>query len=100
MPDLKSVRTSLQETMEDDATGKGSASRVVLILGSVALCSALFVAVVIHSTGLHDMADIAKHLIYAIGGGGSANYITKLFKGSANAVPTQPGTENPQGEGQ
>ena len=102
MVELKSVRVSLQETLEDDATGRGSASRTVLILGAVALSSALFVAVVIHACGLHDMSDIAGKLIYAIGGGGTLNYVSKLFsKGSANAQPpTQPGTTNPQGDGQ
>jgi len=79
MAELKSIRTSLQEAVEDDTTKRGSAARLALILGSVALCSALFASIIIHACGLKDMNEIASKLIWTIGGGGGGTYIAKTI---------------------
>ncbi|BDU72380.1 hypothetical protein [Mesoterricola silvestris] len=77
MPDLKSIRQSLQEVMEDDATGKGSASRLAIVLTILALVWGL-VACLSMSAFLHmDTVDLVKTFVYGLTGGGAGSYTVK-----------------------
>ena len=78
--DLKPIRVSMQETMEDDATKRGSAARFVMIVGMITLCTSLIFALSVHVFMRYDMAKIINQLAYMIGGGHVA-YLTGKVTG-------------------
>jgi hypothetical protein len=94
MTDLKSMRKTAQEILEDDQTHCGSASRTAMIISALALGGALLAAIIIHAAHIHNMEEIIGKLIFTLGGGGGGAYATKIIsgifmKGSGNA-PNSP----------
>ena len=91
---LKNVRQSLQEVVEDDATGKGSASRLALILGAVTLSVALLGTLALQVYGPKDLTPIIQSLILALAGGGAGPYTCKrvmeAFRAQASSPPPAP----------
>ena len=83
---LKNFRLTLQETIEDDATGKGSSSRLVMVMSALTLCSCLCVALVYFALGHKDLEGVVNTLIVAVAGGGSAVYtfkrVAEVLKGN------------------
>ena len=92
MTDLKSIRLSLQEALEDDSTGKGSESRVNHMIGTLALVVALAGALSIHYFSSKDMTGVITTLAVILGGSGAGPYATKrvmeAFKNKDNSPPT------------
>jgi hypothetical protein len=101
---LKSIRLSLQEVLEDDATKRGSASRMGMLLGVLTLCVGFLAALVIHMCGIRDMSDVLSSLIVAIAGGGAGPYTFKrlleVWKGHgalpSSGVPSTPSPSDVQ----
>ena len=100
MADLKSIRLSAQEIIEDDATGKGSSSRFSSIYVILTLCWCLMLLVYVKCYLDKDVADLIKAFIAAITIGGPVVYGAKrdieVYKGGSNAPPQDP----PQGSAQ
>ena len=92
---LKSIRLSLQETLEDDKTGKGSASRFALVWCPVVLSVALVGSICVHVWAGKDMTSIIQSLILAVAGGGAGPYTAKrvmeAFKGTSATPDADPG---------
>jgi hypothetical protein len=84
MADLKSIRTSAQEILEDDATGKGSSSRFAMVAGIVTVCVCLFAAVTAHLCGVKDMEKLIEKLLVAVSGSGTGAYGIKSLMGVFN----------------
>lgn len=91
---LKSPRKTLQECLEDDTTGRGSGSRLALILGTLTLCVALVFALAAHGFLGRDFNSIIQSLIIAIAGGGAGPYtfkrVMEIFRMRV-AAPSAPG---------
>lgn len=88
MPDLKSIRQTLQECTEDDATGRGSGSRLVVILSVLTLCVCLVGAISAHVQFHKDMEGIISSLVAALGLGGGGPYVLKQVFGKGLALPS------------
>ncbi|HNX94902.1 MAG TPA: hypothetical protein PKL14_07040 [Holophaga sp.] len=91
MPSLKSIRQSLQECVEDDATGKGSGSRLALVMGTLTLCVGLVASLSAQVFLGRDLSSTTHYLIYAIAGGGAGPYtfkrVVEAFKGGSSEEP-------------
>ena len=95
MADLKSIRLSLQEALEDDDTKRGSASRLAMIIGIITLAVALVFSLAVMVFMGKDLHTEVKHLIYMVGGGHGAyltGKVTSMFnRGGGNAPPKAEG---------
>ena len=89
--ELKSWRQTLQESLEDDATGRGSGSRLTMLLGTISLCVGLSFALAAHGFLGKDFTGIIESLIFAIAGGTAGPYtfkhVMQAFKGDLPKTP-------------
>ena len=76
---LKSIRQSLQETIEDDQTRRGSSTRLVMVVTATGLLAALAACITITAYGPKDLSDLAAKIIYALTGGAGGTAIAKRF---------------------
>jgi len=94
MKDLKSFRLTLQESLEDDSTGKGSESRVNHMIGTLGLVIALFAALAIHCFTQKDLTTVITTIAVILGGSGAGPYAAKrvmeAFKNKDNTPPADP----------
>ena len=94
---LKTLRSSLQETLEDDASQRGSASRLALVLGTLTLCVALSGALGAYLCGVQVDKDLLTTLVWALAGGGGGPYTIKrvmeAWRGPAASNAEPPASE-------
>lgn len=89
--ELKSIRLTLQETLEDDATGKGSNSRMILFLATLVFVGSLILCLSVHCFMNKDMTSLINSFVLALSGT-VIPYATNLV---VKAVVAPKGTTTP-----
>lgn len=90
MSDLKTIRQSLQEVVEDDSTGKGSVSRFAILLTILALITGLFFCLSMLAFLGKDTTPLIQTFVYGLTGGGAGSYTVKrVVEALASRVTTK-----------
>jgi hypothetical protein len=94
MADLKSIRLSAQEILEDDATSKGSSSRFTHIVGILVIAMCLVLAVSAMVFMKRDLETVIEVLVVSLTGGTALPYTVhkaiEAYRGGTNAPQDTP----------
>lgn len=66
--ELKSIRVTLQESLEDDTTGKGSNSRLILLISTLLFATGLILTLCVHCFMGQKLESLINSFIIALCG--------------------------------
>ena len=88
--ELKPMRLTLQEALEDETTGKGSNSRLILLMATLVFVVSLVLCLAVHCFMGKNMESLINSFVLALSGT-VIPYATNLVVKAVVAKTTTPG---------